>query len=199
MSKGIDCATTITATIAAKLKTLGYGFIGRYLTGNYATTKAEAQAISDAGLCVVSLFEIGSTASYLTKAQGIIDCKAAVAAAQTLGQPINTPIYFCVDFDATEDEIKSNVVPYFQGIIAAGRLSEAGYKLGVYGSERVCQYIKGSNTDRYAFVAAAASGWRGNKNYDFSGDLTQASIDKSVVTISADLDTSTGSGGGWKI
>jgi hypothetical protein len=199
MATGFDTATTLTSAKLDALVAAGGKFVGGYLTGNYAISKATVQLLSDKGLYFVSIFENGAKASYFTKAQGATDAARAVAAAQALGQPINTPIYFAVDFDCTDAVILSNIVPYFQGIIESEKLSDAGFLLGVYGPKNVCKYIQGSHNDRYTFVAGAATGWSGNSIEYTDWNLYQKTCDTTVGGVGVDIDESNGNGGGWRL
>ncbi len=53
-----------------------------------------------------------------------------------LGFPSRTTIYFCVDFDALETDIKNSILPYFEAVFKlfsdTGR-NPKNYKVGVYG------------------------------------------------------------------
>jgi hypothetical protein len=67
-------------------------------------------------------------------------------------QPTGSAIYFAVDFDANETQIRQNVVPYFQAIQQglAGR-----YRVGVYGSGRVCRILSGESLADLTWLAQA--------------------------------------------
>ena len=55
----------------------------------------------------------GNHSGYFTSAKGRTDAATAISNAQKLGFPSRTTIYFCVDFDALETDIKNSILPYF--------------------------------------------------------------------------------------
>lgn len=165
-----DCATILTSAKAKTLYDGGYRYIGRYLTGTYnggiskAITVKEAQIIFDAGLSFFPIYQTSArSASYFTVKQAEEDAKAANEAALALGIPKNTVIYFAVDFDATDAQINSSVLPYFAKVSEI--MNKGFYKTGIYGTRNVC--IKASNKG-YAvssFVSDMSTGFSGNLGF----------------------------------
>src|SRR5262245_5567258 len=47
-------------------------------------------------------------------------------AAHSIGQPAGSGIYFSVDFDASNSEIRNNIIPYFQGVRRAFQQESGG-------------------------------------------------------------------------
>ena len=65
-------------------------------------------------------------------------------AKDNVGQPTSSGIYFSVDFDASSEDIRDRVAPYFKGVKQAFA-EESGntndYRVGVYGSGLVCETL----------------------------------------------------------
>lgn len=209
MALGCDTATNVTAARLTTLKDNNFTFVGRYLNrvegAHDGLTAAEVTRISNGGLYIVSIYQNnGSTgASYFTNSQGVSDAEEAVELADNLGQTDNTPIYFPVDFDATASQVTNNIVPYFQGVLSVLNSSSKnpnGYRLGVYGSRAVCEYIRGtySATTRYTFIVD--NKWRGDfddwnlRQYNFNTDLGSGTGKIKVDYV----ESSSHGGGGWK-
>ena len=129
---GIDCARQLTLSQIQALAQAGCGFVCRYVTGipGSTLTRAEAVAISNAGLGIVSVFETrGDHASYFTAAQGRIDARLAAAEAFMAGQR-GGHIFTAVDYDVQVGELPA--VGQYLAAFAAGLVP--AYAAGVYGS-----------------------------------------------------------------
>ncbi len=129
---GVDMARQLTASEPAKLAEAGCGFICRYVTGipGSTLTKAEAHAISAAGLAVVSVFEtLGTEATYFTRAQGAVDGRRADLNASLAGQT-GAHIFAAVDYDAQPGDL-----PAIEAYMAAFATALGPhYQAGIYGS-----------------------------------------------------------------
>lgn len=209
MALGCDTATNVTSARLTTLQDNNFTFVGRYLNrvegAHDGLTADEVTRISNGGLYIVSIYQNnGSTgADYFTNSRGVSDAEDAVALANGLAQTDNTPIYFAVDFDATASEVTDNIVPYFQGVLSVLNSSTKnpnGYKLGVYGSRAVCDYIRGtySATTRYTFIVD--NSWRGDfddwnlRQYNFNTLLGTGTGQINVDYV----ESSSHGGGGWK-
>ena len=165
-----DCATILTAAKAKSLYDNGYRYIGRYLTGTYnggiskAITRAEAQIIFDAGLRFFPIYQTSARKnSYFTPKQGIIDANAAIDAANKLGIPNDTIIYFAVDFDCMDYEITSNIIPYFKSVSEA--MEESSYRVGIYGTRNACSRVSKLGYACSSFVGDMSTGFSGNLGF----------------------------------
>ena len=117
--RGFDTSTICDAAAANELWSRGYCFAGRYygLDSTKRLTSAEAAILAANNLAIVSLYEDdGKPASYYTTARGTADATRAVAQAGAAGQPGGTPIYFCVDYEATADDIANGITDYFTAV-----------------------------------------------------------------------------------
>ena len=200
MALGCDTATTINSARLNTLVNEGYTFIARYLAGNYALTSTEKSTVTGGGLFIVSIWEKGlpTKSSYFTEGKGTSDATSAIEAAQAIGQPSGTPIYFTVDYDATASDISGPIKQYLQAVKKVFADKNYPYALGLYGSGSVLSYYK--NTYTYTWLAGA-TGWSGSKTYtgyclkQYSNGTTLGS---GTEKIKIDKDNSNGAAGGWK-
>lgn len=189
---GIDCTTTITAALAARLKTEGYGFVGRYLVPvKYAwkrLTRAEAEAICGAGLRVLCVYETTANRAGKGAAAGVEDGRAALAEAQAIGMPTSGAIYFAVDYDAQPAEYDT-IAAY----LAAAKAQLGGYPIGVYAGYRVIEAMTARGVcDCYWQTYA----WSGGKK-SAHRTVYQYSNGQTVAGITADLNEAESVRGFW--
>ena len=169
-ANGVDLATDA-GQVAHRLKDTGLHFVARYYRkpdSRWPTLSAnEAKLISSLGLNLVTVWESHSRhPSYFTYSRGYYDAASAYNQAKTIGQPPNSAIYFAVDFDARG----ADVIPvdqYFRGVhaglaAAAGQVRE--YRVGVYGSGAVCDYLKRTRLAEYAWLSNSTA-WSGYDSF----------------------------------
>lgn len=169
---GSDTRFEITASRAAWLRGNGYQIVGRYLydppdsTLDKEIKPGELKTIFDAGLRVFPIYQDNARQlSDFTYASGYQQAINAHQLATGYGFNRGTVIYFAVDYDATQEEIDSAIVPYFQGV-AAGLVSRGKrYLHGVYGSRNVCANVTAKTFARYSFVAGMSWGFSGNLGF----------------------------------
>lgn len=158
---GCDTATTLDASKIQALANKGMTFVGRYLPGsNYPITVAEKNLLLSKNFSIVSIWEKGSPTSvnYFSSSRGTSDAKLAISGATSIGQPTGTPIYFAVDYDATEADVSGKINDYITAIIAEFNRQNNPYKVGLYGSGAVLEYFR----SRIIYtMLACARGWRG--------------------------------------
>lgn len=129
---GIDTARQLTASEPHMLAEAGCGFVCRYVSGieGSTLTRAEAHAISRAGLAIVSVFEtVGIDAQYFTATRGSRDGKQAVLHAREAGQT-GGHIFAAVDFDVQPGDLPG--VKAYMAAFAIG--ISPHFAAGVYGS-----------------------------------------------------------------
>lgn len=202
MAKGVDASVPCTAALAC-FKQNGIEFVGRYYAnhGSKVLTLAEAQAISGAGLRIVAVWEDGSPtqASYFSYAKGVDDGTSAYHDAQSLGQPVASPIYFAVDYDASSADISGPVNDYFRGIQAGFQAAAAGgpvHPVGVYGSGAVCQFMLGRRLAQYAWLTQS-TGWTGTST--FAAWNIKQSAETKLCGIDVDGDQGAADYGGFTV
>lgn len=132
-------------------------------------TRAEAQKLIAAHLPIVAVYEDGPTElAYFSHARGETDAKHAVASAKAVGQPVGSAIYFAVDYDARPSDVDGGITQYFAGVKASLEAlggGQAMYRIGVYGSGRVCAHIKDAmRLASYAWLAESHR-WAGHDAY----------------------------------
>jgi hypothetical protein len=179
MTQGLD--TNANCTSAAKLIVEGgNAFVGRYYanSGKKRLTLAEAQALGSVGLRIVALWEDGypTKSSYFSYAKGVDDSTSAYHDALQLGQPKSSPIYFTVDFDASQEEIGGAINEYFKGVTTGFKAASRGeheFAVGVYGSGRTCARLLEQGLVTYSWLAMPAE-WRGSDFSDWSIKQSQS-------------------------
>jgi peptidoglycan hydrolase-like protein with peptidoglycan-binding domain len=157
--KALDCVTEITPARAQTLVNAGYQTVGRYLTNVPGTTlnkkiqKGELEIIFKAGLSVFPIYQTyGESASYFSEQQGKKDAEKAYASAKSYGFEENTIIYFAVDYDSTDDEISSAILPHFQAIHSTMQ-TLGSYKIGIYGTRNACSRVSKAGYAVTSFVS----------------------------------------------
>nr|WP_211583345.1 glycoside hydrolase domain-containing protein [Mobiluncus mulieris] len=171
--KACDTRFEITSERLQILKNDGYEIVGRYLSEpdqesktpeNYhkAIRPGELERIIKGGMKFFPIFQEYSTKlEHFTRENGARHGNQARQAAQRLGIP-GTYIYFAVDFDATDPQVTSHILPYFQGV--RGSLG-GGYKVGIYASRNICSRIIGAGYAGSAFVSDMSTGFSGNLGF----------------------------------
>lgn len=105
--------------------------------------------------------EYSTKLEHFTPANGAAHAKAAREAAERLGIP-PTHIYFAVDFDATDDQVTSTILPYFKSILAN---LGGGYKVGIYASRNICSRVINAGQAGVAFVSDMSTEFSGNPGF----------------------------------
>lgn len=201
MGKGLDANTPLTHC-APCIRGAGYAWVGRYFKHTHsALTRAEAEAISRAGLYIVSVVEAGfpTEPGYFSLEKGKADGAFAYQFAQRLGQPHGSAIYFTVDYDAALTDLRERIIPYFQGILHAFQAASSNnpaYAIGVYGSGLTCATVTKGTPATHTWLAQSR-GWRQSRT--FQGWNLRQGRGATVCEVSVDTDESNGHGGGWKL
>lgn len=176
-----DCSTVLDANTVQAIKSAGFEYIGRYLTGTVGTgsnqkskamTQDELTAIFNTGLKIFPIYEDGGyQLDYFTTDQGIQDAEIAIHAAQDLGIPSSATIYFAVDFDALDEDITSNILPYFDNVSSVFNDFQT-YKVGIYGARNICTRVSEAGYAENSFVADMSTGFSGNLGFKMPGNWT---------------------------
>jgi len=170
---GADMASTITPARAQSLKAAGYTIVGRYLTNEQATDfldkqikPGELDTIFGAGLRLFPIFEEGGyKIPWFTAAQGAKDAQRAYDAAVAYGIPAGTTIYFAVDVDVVEDQVRGAVMPYFAALNTKMNQLGGAYGIGIYGSRNTCSIVSAAGLARTSYIAGLSTGFSGNLGY----------------------------------
>jgi peptidoglycan hydrolase-like protein with peptidoglycan-binding domain len=168
-----DCSLDyITPERAATVKAAKYATVGRYLANVPGSTKnkkiqpGEIATIFAAGLSLFPIYQAnGRVVTDFTYPQGFANALEAHDAARGYGFEPATTLYFAVDYDATQDEIESHIVPYFHGVEAGLRSRGKVYAHGVYGSRNLCAQVSSQTYARFSFVSGMSTGFSGNMGF----------------------------------
>ena len=202
---GCDTATKLTSAQIQTLVNNGYRYVGRYVSNtpggtlDKALTKTEVNNILSAGLKLFLIFqESGNSAERFNATTGAQNATTAISAVKNLGYSSFVPIYFAVDFDATDAQIKSNILPYFKAIVDTIEKDGNDFQIGVYGTRNVCTTVRNTYSEvGRLFISDASYGYSGNLGFtmpktwsfdQFATDITigsgdgKVSIDKVAVS-----------------
>lgn len=200
-ARACDTSTRLDNAKIQTLKSNGYEVVGRYLTKvegglDKNMTAEEINLILENGLSIFPIFqEYGGGNNAFSRVTGVNNAYSAHAAAEGLGIPFGTTIYFAVDYDPQTTEIYDYIVPYFEGIYEAFEFHcKRTYGIGVYGTRNVCHILKeslGAKINGY-FVSDASYGFSGNlgfvmpSEWDFDQFKTDLTIGSGAGAISID-------------
>ena len=180
ISKGIDCATTLTQAVIQAFKSDGVTFAGRYVKSNSWKTlkKAEADMLQACGIQILSVYERSADTTRGGAAAGSADGVEAFTHARAIGQPLGTAIYFAVDYDAPVEDF-----PRIERYLRAAAACIPGYKLGVYGKYSVIEAMAQGLPGIYCWQTRA---WSMGKVSRYS-HVYQKEIDRQIHGIGVDL------------
>lgn len=176
------------------LKQHGVTFVCRYLsevnklTLTKLLTLAEAKALSQAGISIVSNYEWYANRALEGEASGVVDAQIAKQQHAECGGPTDKPIYFSVDCDCTGEQVAA----YFKGVASVIGLGRAG----AYGSYSVIKYLLDNDLISYAWQTYA---WSGGA-WDSRADIQQYENGVSFAGHSVDYDRAMKENfGAWQI
>lgn len=199
-NRGFDCTEDLTSH-GGQIVQAGYEFVGRYYCGpshnKTRLSRVEALHLSGLGLFLVTVFENnGNHAGYFTLQQGLNDGGNAFDyGAIIIRQPAGSPVYFAVDFDATESDIQQHIIPYFDGVRGSMH-RHGGSAVGVYGSGFACRRLLELGLASHVWVAQSP-GWAEYHTFNDWNLRQGATVMWNGISI--DLDVSSGNGGGWQV
>lgn len=138
--EGIDTAGHITANKAQILRENGIRFVARYLVPETlwkALSKQEASVIRSAGLALMLCWEIGGDDIKQGAPKGAEHGKRARELAEGMGAPAGTCIYFAADYNVPESDY--NAIEQY--MISAQTALAGKYRAGLYGHERIVDFL----------------------------------------------------------
>lgn len=153
-AKGLDFAWSRPSATA--MANAGYTFACRYLSYDHTKnlTLAEAQANALAGVDTVANWEYAVRAPLNGAWQGTQDARTALGQAQACGMPNGRPIYFSVDFDATE----AQQGPINQYLMACANVLGGPHFVGVYGGYYIVKRALDAGVAQWGWQTYAWSG-----------------------------------------
>lgn len=197
-----DTATPINTNARAEvLKHEKIKIVGRYLTSgiingeNKQLTKDEIKVLHNNGLSFFPIYQTtANNLQYFSYDQGVVDAENAYSLAQKLALPVNTEIYFAVDYDMQEGYFPYYLVPYFEGINSIF-IARTTYKAGVYGTRNVCTHLLKNKLAVKTFISNMSTGYSGNmgfsmpKNWSFN-QFAETTVSYNGVSLNIDkIDT----------
>lgn len=153
------------AALVPCLESQGFDTVIRYYSRSEwkRLSQPEALALGRGGLRIIPVYQNrqNQAADFSDAAGEAAGRHADDYARNVIFQPAGSAIYFAVDFDATEAELRANVIPYFKGV-KRGLASAAGgapsYRIGVYGSGRTCRLVGDAGHAALTWLAQSR-GW----------------------------------------
>ena len=116
---------------------------------------------------IVCFFQtLSNYADYFSEETAVIDATAAINVANALKMPEKAAIYFAVDYDALEANIQNNIIPYFRKIANVFSQNNVKYRIGVYGSGKVCKAVKDTNNIAELSFLCGSLGYQGTSSYN---------------------------------
>jgi peptidoglycan hydrolase-like protein with peptidoglycan-binding domain len=188
-----DTLAHITEARARALLRAGYHVVGRYLDENppkdmqKEIQPGELDAIFAGGMRMFPISQYdGLGVDDFTYSQGYQHALKAHARAVGYGFNPGVVIYFSVDYDAMDEEITSNIVPYFHGVQAGLANQGNRYIAGVYGSRNVCSRVSAEASARFSFVSGITSGYSGNLGFPMPDNWSFNQIKEDVFAADGD-------------
>jgi len=203
LAQGIDMPRDA-RDVALELKDNQLDFVARYYRDPASRWPSlspdEARSLSSAGLNLVAVWESHShRPEYFSYEVGYYDALQAYWQAWRIGQPAGSAIYFAVDFNAQPEDIMGGVDRYFHGIasgFAAARGPGPGYRVGVYGSGAVCDYLKRARLAQYAWLSNSTA-WSGYDSFA-DWDIRQSGPSQ-MLSFDQDQNEARGEYGGFRV
>jgi hypothetical protein len=183
--KALDTASP-TNGHAHDLLHLGYQAVGIYLRPDRAP-KLMIEGLDSVGVKMFSVWERGepTSAEYFNAAKGTIDAREAIAYAKLIGMPAGSVIFFAIDYDASDEDLRGPLLDYMQNVHRLAR--DAGYLVGVYGSGQACEHFIHLGFAHYGWLAGATR-WKGYLTYKPKAAIVQGGT-RTVLGLDVDLDT----------
>ncbi|WP_329127338.1 DUF1906 domain-containing protein [Streptomyces caniferus] len=192
-ANGSDTRYEITRSRAKWMHDNGYQFVGRYIYDPPGSTldkeikPGELETIFSNGLKVFPIYQDNARKlGDFTYSSGYQHGLNAHKHASEYGFNRGTTIYFAVDYDATGEEIRSAIVPYFHGVQAALASQGKKYTHGVYGSRNVCSTVSNETFARFSFVSGMSWGFSGNLGFPIPKNWAFNQIKEFKVTNGSD-------------
>lgn len=197
--EGIDTAARLTAAQARILRENGISFVARYLVPESlwkALTAQEAADLRSAGLAVMLCWELGGEDLRGGSVKGVEHGARARQLAEKLGVPAGTIIYFAVDYNAPASDF-----PLIeQYMIAAQTALSAKYVAGLYGHEKIVEYLAQRGTVKWFWQCVAWSNmfspFATVRQYAWQGDPRAKALAEKVG-VGVDLDATETLVGMW--
>jgi peptidoglycan hydrolase-like protein with peptidoglycan-binding domain len=185
MDTNVDCSTFASCIAAAGLK-----FVVRYYSNNSnkTMTRAEAVALTNAGLQVAAVFEDSNNdIKFFSTELGQKNAAKALTLAVALGQPALSAIYFAADFDPTADQVRGPITDYFQAVAQAFSVAPTRYAVGIYGSGLACRIIRDAGLATFTWLTGS-TGFRESNKFRPQAHLIQVAPERKICNGQLSID-----------
>ena len=194
--QGVDTVASITAAQAAKLRQNGVSFVARYLAPGKELTAAEVKNLRDAGLAIMLCWETTASRMKGGAAAGSADALAARKAAEAIGVPAGTVIFFACDYNAPESDFAS-----IEAYLRTASYNVEQYGVGLYGPEKVVAAMSERGACFYFWQCVA---WSNQflpvadvRQYAWQGDARAKAMAAACGILAVDLDSAETLAGMW--
>ena len=197
--QGIDTAARITAEQAKKLREQGVAFVCRYIgpeSWGKTITPAEAKILRDNGLAILLCYETSAARMLGGARAGAEDGYVARQAAEELGVPSGTVIFFAADWDVQTAEL-----PLCEAYLKTASYNTEQFGVGLYGGERVVSDMSGRGACYYFWQCVA---WSNQflpvadvRQYAWQGDPRAKAMAAATGIYAVDLDSADTLAGMW--
>ena len=197
MYQGVDTIANITADQARLLAANGVSFVARYLAPGKTLTAQEVKNLREAGLAIRLCWETTANRIKGGAAAGAADGDAARRAAERLGIPEGTVIFFACDYDAPASDFAS-----IEAYLRTAKYNVEPYGVGLYGPERVVAEMSARGACYYHWQCVA---WSNQflpcadvRQYAWQGDVRAMDMAKKCGIGAVDLDSAETLEGMWE-
>jgi peptidoglycan hydrolase-like protein with peptidoglycan-binding domain len=183
MDANVNCTQFASNIAAARIE-----FVVRYYSkvSSKALTPAEARALSDAGLRLMTIYQDSNNKlDFFTADIGTNQARKALDLAAGIGQPGASAIYFAVDFDPAPDDARGPVMEYFHAVHDV--LASSPYSVGVYGSGLTCRLIRDSGFAKFTWLSQS-TGFRDYRAFLPQADVVQAAPARDLIPKKLNID-----------
>lgn len=193
---GIDTAARISAEQARKLAENDVTFAARYLAPGKDLTAQEVKNLREAGLAIMLCWETTANRIKGGAAAGAYDGDAARRAAEKLGIPAGTVIYFACDYNAPAEDYAA-----IEAYLRTAKYNVEPYGVGLYGPEKVVAEMSARGVCYYFWQCVA---WSNQflpcadvRQYAWQGDVRSVDMAKKCGIGAVDLDSAETLAGMW--
>jgi peptidoglycan hydrolase-like protein with peptidoglycan-binding domain len=178
MDSNIDCSS-----FASQISNQEMKFVARYYSDHVAKalTASEAQALSGAGLAIVTVFEnSNNSADLFSSKTGQSQAATALEQAAAVGQPAGTAIFFAVDYDATTADVQGPINDYFNAVRSAFAAATTQFVVGVYGSGLTCRVIRDAGLAKFTWITGSI-GFAEYAGFRKQADIVQLAPERTLL------------------
>lgn len=203
MTAIIDTNHDMTPYLPA-LSAAGIETVIRYLSpidpnGEKCIKPPEAHAIAGAGLRLALVCEGWGDFAHgaISAGAGERDGAWCTDYAPAVGAPAGACLYYAIDVDASADQIRKLVLPYFRSIRAGHEAVGIKYRNGVYGSGSVCAAVLAAGLADLSWLSCAMS-WTGSRAFLAANNwVLRQHVPATLCGIDCDADEANGDFGAF--